>query len=74
MLQGIMGHGLTCSTCRNNLKFGYFIDTVCNIIQTRGIIILGKRMIPFVTSEIEKEELWENHQKYGFFLNFKDDL
>lgn len=73
MLQGIMGHGLTCSTCRNNLKFGYFIDTVCNIIQTRGIIFLGKRMIPFVTSKTEKK-LWENRQKYGFFLNFKDDL
>ena len=72
MLQGIMGHGLTCSTCRKNLKFGYFIDTVCNIIQTRRIF-LGQRMIPFVTSKTEKK-LWENRQKYGFFLNFKDDL
>ena len=62
MLQGIMGHGLTCSTCRKNLKFGYFIDTVCNIIQTRGIIFLGKRMIPFVTSKTEKE-LWDNSQE-----------
>ena len=73
MLHCIMGHGLTCSTCRKNLKFGYFIDTVCNIIQTRGIILLEKIMIPFVTSKTEKK-LWENRQKYDFFLNFKDDL
>ena len=50
-----MGHGLTCSTYRENLKFGYVVDTSRNNMQAKGITFWGKIMIPFVTSKIENE-------------------